>query len=1433
MKACTRVEQIVAAGVGVLALAAAALAAEPAAISLERRVAAQRAIEEVYWRHREWPEQNPGPKPALSAVLGERVIRERAEDGVRASVALERLWRRPITPAQLQAEIDRLGRETRRPEVLAELFAALGDDPTTIAECLARPLLAGRLLRAFYGRDERVHGALRSKAEGERRAVKAVADLRGLSGRYEEIEWAREVRTPESKLPVTSDGVRRIELGDGEWAAKLDELGRVFGVEGGEIPVGAVSGVIEEDGRFVVHGVQAREGVRVRVASVSWEKEAYASWWRRVRGEMTGEVEARAAYRMPVLQVSCADDTWTPIPEGLPGARYDHTAVWTGSEMIVWGGVPATNTGVRYDPATDSWAVTTILGAPSRRERHSAVWTGTLMIVWGGKAAGSMNKLADGGRYDPTMDSWSPTTLANAPEGRTAHTAVWTGSEMIVWGGSNTNLQYLSTGGRYNPVSDTWVPTAMTAGVPSPRDRAGAVWTGSKMIVWGGFPDRQTGGVYDPVSDAWTPTSTTNAPTYRIRHSSVWTGTQMVVWGGWGCADPPACTTYGYLDTGGRYDPATDAWSPTATTGAPSPRVYHSGVWTGGELIVWGGSPAVDTGGRYDPLADTWTSTATAGAPSARAYHTSVWTGTEMVVWGGFDPLWGAQQSGGRYSPSADSWVPTKYDYSPYPRSSPRAFWTGAEFLVWGGNSYFGGGIYDPATALWRPVNAVGAPNVTDPDVVWTGTELIAYDAWWSQSGGRYDLASDTWTTMTASAELGERGATAFAWSGSDLIVWGGVEANTYDDLDSGALYSPASDSWRPMSMIGAPAARRAARGVWASGAFVVWGGYQANPVGPPTYFASGGRYDPITNAWLPLSTGGAPAGRREHTALWTGSEMVVWGGEDYSGYLDSGGVYNLPTDTWRQMSLANAPAGRTHHGSVFTGAEMLVWGGSDAVGERGDGARYVVSTDTWMPLQAAGSPSPRADFGAAWAGTEMIVWGGSKQFSTGYDGLGDGGRYCATPRPYLQVAPDPLDFGRVVVGRTSARTLTVSNRGSAPLVIFTVSPASAPFVKTADACTGQTLASGQSCSVTVAVTPVAIGALSGSLTVASADPGTPVRGVTLHAEAVDVLLVPLALVVDDASGNGSGVLEPSESAGLVPSWRNDGIATAASLSGTLTASGGVLVTDGAAAYGDVAPGAEAECAGDCHAVTAASTRPQLHWDVPVHEVLSSGDAHDWVLHLGASFDDVLPGAFAYSFIETILHHGITAGCGGAQYCPAQTLTRWQMAVFESRALAGGDDGAVPTSGTVPGMGDYDCRSGGVSVFLDVAPEDGGCPYIHDLAARGVTAGCGGGNFCPSSELNRWEAAVFLSIGMTGDAAAIPVSGTVPGVGDYDCVAGGVSVFGDVPPEDAGCSFIHYLAAEGVTAGCGGGKYCPADPLRRDQMAVFIAKAFDLTLYGP
>ena len=125
----------------------------------------------------------------------------------------------------------------------------------------------------------------------------------------------------------------------------------------------------------------------------------------------------------------------------------------------------------------------------------------------------------------------------------------------------------------------------------------------------------------------------------------------MVVWGGDGG---------GYLNTGGRYNPATDTWTATSTTNAPTARRYHTVVWTGTEMVVWGGynsaSNYLNTGGRYNPVTDTWTATTTTNAPTARYGHTAVWTGTEMIIWGG-DGIINTLHTGGRYIPSTDSWI--------------------------------------------------------------------------------------------------------------------------------------------------------------------------------------------------------------------------------------------------------------------------------------------------------------------------------------------------------------------------------------------------------------------------------------------------------------------------------------------------------------------------------------------------------------------------------------------------------------------------------------------------------------------------------------------------------------------------------------------------------------------------------------------------------
>src|SRR4030095_15065923 len=110
----------------------------------EGRVAYQRAIKEVYCRHRIWPNTNAGPKPSLDAVMSEATIEKKVQDYLRHSELLEQDWSKPITPEQLQAEMDRMAQHTKQPEVLRELFAALGNDPFVIAECLARPTLAER-----------------------------------------------------------------------------------------------------------------------------------------------------------------------------------------------------------------------------------------------------------------------------------------------------------------------------------------------------------------------------------------------------------------------------------------------------------------------------------------------------------------------------------------------------------------------------------------------------------------------------------------------------------------------------------------------------------------------------------------------------------------------------------------------------------------------------------------------------------------------------------------------------------------------------------------------------------------------------------------------------------------------------------------------------------------------------------------------------------------------------------------------------------------------------------------------------------------------------------------------------------------------------------------------------------------------------------------
>ena len=184
----------------------------------------------------------------------------------------------------------------------------------------------------------------------------------------------------------------------------------------------------------------------------------------------------------------------------VPSQRQGHTAVWTGTEMIVWGGYGDAIddiTGGRYRPLTDTWTPTSIAsGAPAARSGHTALWTGSEMIVWGGYGRGEPSELDTGSLYDPSSDSWTPTPAGSA-SARSLHTAIWTGTEMIVWGGRGTST-YPAIGGLYSPGSASWIPMASSEGVVAGRDSHTAIWTGTEMVIWGGDSPyaTSTGGAY-------------------------------------------------------------------------------------------------------------------------------------------------------------------------------------------------------------------------------------------------------------------------------------------------------------------------------------------------------------------------------------------------------------------------------------------------------------------------------------------------------------------------------------------------------------------------------------------------------------------------------------------------------------------------------------------------------------------------------------------------------------------------------------------------------------------------------------------------------------------------------------------------------------------------------------------------------------------------
>lgn len=314
-----------------------------------------------------------------------------------------------------------------------------------------------------------------------------------------------------------------------------------------------------------------------------------------------------------------ATDTWSILTgDGdVPSPRRGAYGVASANQFIVYSGsdtfgtlIPDKNSGGVLDLTTREWSATSTSGAPIHSSA-TVLWTGTEMIIWGGFVSGSRTNT--GARYNPSTDQWTAMNTTNAPAPRSDHSAVWTGSEMIVFAGDDNDGPTL-TGASYDPSANTWTTIkSADLDIPgaTPRNSHTAVWTGSEMLVFGGrnadFDLLSEGLRYNPSTDSWTAMATLNDPTNRYVHGAVWSGSEMIIWAG------IAETGFGgtaIIRGGGAYDPSADSWRQMPIdTGLNAGRADFFSTLTGDdEMLVFGSNfhTTLHTGELYDVNSDSW-----------------------------------------------------------------------------------------------------------------------------------------------------------------------------------------------------------------------------------------------------------------------------------------------------------------------------------------------------------------------------------------------------------------------------------------------------------------------------------------------------------------------------------------------------------------------------------------------------------------------------------------------------------------------------------------------------------------------------------------------------------------------------------------------------------------------------------------------------------
>jgi hypothetical protein len=289
-----------------------------------------------------------------------------------------------------------------------------------------------------------------------------------------------------------------------------------------------------------------------------------------------------------------------------------------------------------------------------RTEAAAVVWTGRLLFVWGGATgpdAGAL--LGDGAVWDSSADRWR--TLPRAPlSARTRTSAVWTGRQVIVWGGldqvGSSGSHAAADGAAWDPATNLWTP--LPAAPLGGRAEAIATWTGDRVILLGGRGAVRTdavreftdGASFDPTAGTWRmlPDAVSPAGHGIEWATAVMTDHDLLAWSLWAAhaqTDPGIRTASG----GGelyRYDPAADRWSAVPSAPGAFADVLEA-FWTGTEIVARGfgswcdcrGPSGPEATSTYRPASNTWT--ALPPDPLGADHQLSAWTSGGLLSFDG------------------------------------------------------------------------------------------------------------------------------------------------------------------------------------------------------------------------------------------------------------------------------------------------------------------------------------------------------------------------------------------------------------------------------------------------------------------------------------------------------------------------------------------------------------------------------------------------------------------------------------------------------------------------------------------------------------------------------------------------------------------------------------------------------------------------------